>query len=421
MFVDRVTLHLRGGDGGAGVVAFRRVRGRPKGKPEGGSGARGGDVWLLADPDVTTLLRYRTRSRYSAGTGGHGQGDLRHGHRGADLELGVPLGTIVRDPGGTMIADLVRAGQRVRVCRGGRGGRGNAAFTGPRRKAPGFAEQGEYGEQADVVLELKLLADAALIGFPNAGKSTLIASVSAARPKVADYPFTTLEPTLGVVAVDDVEFVLADIPGLVEGAAAGKGLGHEFLRHAERARVLVVLLDPTALQPVPPARQHDVLIGELAAHGEDLASRPRIVALNKTDAVTDVVDIAKWADAAALQLHHVSAATGAGVVELMRSVAAAVDVSARSLPERAGYVLHRPAAHGFTVTRKGLQWVVEGLAAQRAVALSDLTQPEAAALAARRLQRAGVEEALRRAGAQPGDEVCIGDLVFEFQEHQPTD
>ena len=236
MFVDQVKVHLRAGNGGAGVVAYQRTKGRPKGKPQGGNGGAGGDVIVEADPSVATLLRYQRQPHHRATDGTHGEGDLRHGRGGEDLVLSVPLGTMVIDDHGTVLADLVEPGHRLVAVRGGRGGRGNAAFVSPKLRAPAIAEQGEYGPEGWFTLELKLAADAALIGFPNAGKSTLISTVSAAKPKVADYPFTTLQPHLGVVSVDEREFVLADIPGLIEGAADGKGLGLEFLRHVERAQ-----------------------------------------------------------------------------------------------------------------------------------------------------------------------------------------
>ncbi len=412
MFVDRLTLYARGGDGGAGVASFRRAKGRPRGKPDGGSGGQGGDVYLVADPHMASLLEYRRRPHRRAGSGAHGRGDLQHGRGGEDLYLPVPLGTVVHDEDGAVLADLVEAGQQLRVARGGRGGRGNAAFTGPAHKAPAFAEQGEYGEQRAVELEIKLLADAALVGFPNAGKSTLISRVSAAHPKIADYPFTTLEPHLGVVTVDDREFVLADIPGLVEGAADGRGLGHDFLRHTERARVLVILLDPSPLQETGIADQHSVLIGELESHAAELAMRPRIVAVNKADlgpvgagAIENQVDG---------PVHVVSAVTGEGLDGLMHAVADLVGEAERAAPEREGFVLHRPVAPGFEIDRDGDQWVVRGRAAERAVGLADLTVPEAADFAARRLARLGVDDALRAAGATPGDDVRIGDLVFEF-------
>jgi GTP-binding protein len=355
---------------------------------------------------VATLLRYQRNPHHTAGSGGHGEGDLRHGRRGEDLILPVPLGTVVYDDEGTMIADLVEAGHEVEAVPGGRGGRGNAAFVSPSNRAPGVAEQGEYGRSEWFTLEMKLLADAALIGFPNAGKSTFISKVSAAKPKIADYPFTTLEPNLGVVSFDEREFVLADIPGLIEGAAQGRGLGHEFLRHVERARVLVVLLDPT--QEVSPQDQLQVLTGEVRDYSADLAARPRLVLVNKGD-LGDFEGLAS-----SLGARVVSAVTGAGVREALHDIADLVDEAERGAPARKGFVLHRPLGPTFTVRREDGGWRVEGLAAERAVAFADLTLPEAADLAAWRLARLGVNEALSEAGAVQGDEVRIGDLAFEF-------
>lgn len=284
-------------------------------------------------------------------------------------------------------------------------GRGNAAFVGPKNRAPAVAEQGEFGRSEWFVLEMKLLADAALIGFPNAGKSTFISKVSAAKPKIADYPFTTLQPNLGVVSFDGREFVLADIPGLIEGAAEGKGLGHEFLRHVERARVLVFLLDPSDIQEHSPEEQLRILSREIADYSEELATRPRMIIVNKSDlaespGMEDVLDV--------------SAVTGDGLKDALHEIADLVDQAERDAPERLGYVLHRPLGPGFRVTREGEGWRVEGLAAERAVSFADLTLGEAADMASRRLARIGVDDALRAAGAQPGDEVMIGDLNFEF-------
>jgi GTP-binding protein len=259
-----------------------------------------------------------------------------------------------------------------------------------------------------------LLADAALVGFPNAGKSTLVSRLSAARPKIADYPFTTLEPNLGVVTVDERQFVLADIPGLVEGAAEGRGLGHEFLRHVERARALVVLLDPTDMQETPFPEQLAVLERELAHHSAALARLPRVIAVNKIDAHEDPRLLADWAEQRAVHVHMISAATGEGLEALAHAIADMVDTARRAAPERPGFVLHRPLESDFSVTRSGGVWLVEGRAAQRAIRLADLTVPEAADLASRRLARIGVAEALRAAGAEPGDDVQIGDLVFTF-------
>jgi GTPase len=408
-FVDRVRVHLRGGDGGAGVASFVRRRGLPKGKPNGGNGGDGGDVIVRVDEGASTLLTYQRNPHHRGGDGTHGEGDLQHGRRGQDLILPVPPGTCVYDEEGTLLADLVSHGQSVVLAPGGRGGRGNAAFVSPSNRAPSVAEQGEYGRERTFVLELKLMADVALIGFPNAGKSTLISVVSAAKPKIADYPFTTLEPNLGVVSIGGREFVLADIPGLIEGAAQGRGLGHQFLRHVERARALVILLDPAPTQSVPPRRQLEVLEEELEQYSPELAGRPRIVALGKADlpeaaAALDEVPAAV----------PVSAVTRDGIDRLLHDMADLVDLAERRAPDRPGYVLHRPVEVPFTVEREGGGWRVAGVAAERAVAFADLTNPEAADMAARRLARLGVERVLAEAGATEGDEVRIGDLSFEY-------
>ena len=275
-FVDQAQLHARAGDGGAGAVSWRREAHVDRGGPDGGDGGHGGDVWLVASTNESSLLGFRDHPFRRATDGGHGSGQKRHGARGKDTEVSVPVGTVVRHRDGTLVCDLAGAGARCLVAEGGRGGRGNARFLSNRRRAPSFAEQGEKGEEHWFDMELKLMADVALVGFPNAGKSTLISTISAAKPKIADYPFTTLEPHLGVVRVggahDGTEFVVADVPGLVEGAAAGRGLGHRFLRHIERARVLVVLLDlgaPLAAGASPSA-QLRVLLDELGAYRHEL-------------------------------------------------------------------------------------------------------------------------------------------------------
>lgn len=418
MFIDRVVIKIRAGDGGAGVSSFLRRKGLPKGRPNGGSGGSGGDVTLVADRSVPTLLRYERHPVWKASSGTHGEGDLRHGRRGDVLTLPVPLGTMVKDADGITIADLVEDGQEVLIARGGRGGKGNAAFVGPNRKAPTFSEQGEYGEEVDVSLEMKLLADAALIGYPNAGKSTLISRVSAAKPKIADYPFTTLTPNLGVVSVGDQEIVLADIPGLIEGAATGRGLGHEFLRHTERARALVVLLDPSDLQEDSPERQLEVLIDELDAHDPELAARPRIIAVSKVDTLhgLDVEELDLDPEAMGF-----SALTGEGVDALMFRIAEVVRQVTRETPERQGFVLHRPLRDDFTIHRSAGKWIVEGIAAVRAVNLSDLTDPDAADFVSKRLVRSGIVNGLIDAGAEPGDDVAIGSIVFTFDPASEPD
>lgn len=407
-FVDRVRVNLRAGNGGAGVVSFQRVKGRPKGRPTGGNGGDGGSVILRADPSVATLLRYKRNPHQSAGHGTHGEGDLRHGRAGEDLILPVPLGTVVMDDDGVVVADLVEEGQEVVAVEGGRGGLGNAAFMSPSNRAPGVAEQGEYGQDRWFTLELKLLADAALIGFPNAGKSTFISRVSAAKPKIAEYPFTTLEPNLGVVSIDGREFVLADIPGLIEGAAEGKGLGLEFLRHTERARALVMLLDPAETQPIDPARQLEILSSEIRSYSKELAGRPRLVLVNKAD-LGGVERVAESLGAMA-----VSAVTGEGVEEALHSIADLVDLAEREAPDRRGFILYRPIGPSFRVEREDDAWRVSGQAAERAVRFADLTLPEAADMASRRLSALGVDEALAEAGAMRGDEVRIGDISFEY-------
>lgn len=415
-FVDRARIRVQGGSGGAGVASFLRRKGQPRGKPTGGSGGHGGAVVVEADPAVGSLLSYGRQTHWVGADGTHAEGDLRQGAHGDDTVLRVPLGTIVRDDDGTILADLTHPGQRITLVEGGRGGKGNAAFVSPKRRAPTFAEQGEYGVERTVVLELKIIADAALVGYPNAGKSTLIARVSAARPKIADYPFTTLTPNLGVVSIAEREFVLADIPGLIEGAADGKGLGHEFLRHVERARVLVILLDPSGMQDTPFSQQYEVLVRELENHSDDLARRPRLVAVNKQDVIDDADAIAAWSEQMGFFVYPVSAVTGEGTDLLMHAIADEVDRSEREMPDREGFVLHRPLPPSYTVRRdeQGEGWVVEGRAAERAVNLDDLTSPQAADFAARRLANIGVDEALSAAGAVAGDDVRIGTLVFTF-------
>lgn len=415
MFVDQVRVRLRAGDGGAGVVSFLKHGRSPRGKPVGGSGGSGGNVIIEAQVEMSTLLTYQRNPHHVADRGTHGRGETRHGRAGEDLILAVPPGTVIHDEDGLLIADLVEPGHRVEVLEGGRGGRGNAALVSPAHRAPTFCEQGEYGVWSWFTFELKLIADAALIGFPNAGKSTFISRVSAARPKIADYPFTTLEPNLGVVSFDDREFVLADIPGLIEGAAEGRGLGHEFLRHIERARALIVLLDPSPLQTDSLERQYEVLMKELEDHDATLASRPQVVVVSKADLGSDdsvLAEIRKIVP----DVMTVSSITGDGLDDVIHRVADAVDEAARTFDEREGFILHRPLPAPFTIERVDGRWVVTGREAERAVAFNDLTLLDAANLAARRLGRIGVDEALRDAGAVAGDDVQIGELVFEFSE-----
>src|SRR5262245_40150816 len=291
-FVDEAQLNVRGGDGGAGCVSFRREGPVAKGGPNGGDGGQGGDVWLVADHNVASLLAFRDHPHRRADNGVHGKGKDMHGRAGGDEVVVGPEGTVIHDlDTGEVLAELWNHGDRWRAAVGGRGGRGNARFLTNRRRAPTFAEQGEHGEERWLRLELQLMADVALVGFPNVGKSTLISVISAAKPKIADYPFTTLEPNLGVVRLDDeTEFVVADIPGLIEGASEGKGLGHQFLRHVERARVLCLMVDLAALDGASPAEQERVLLAELANYRPELLTRPRLVAGTKADLVAELGD-----------------------------------------------------------------------------------------------------------------------------------
>jgi GTPase len=408
-FVDEVQVNLRGGDGGAGAVAFRREAHVPKGGPDGGDGGSGGDVYVEADRNTASLLSFRDHPHRRAASGKHGSGQKRHGASGADLVVSVPEGTVVRARDGDVLADLVRHGDRFLAAHGGRGGRGNARFLSNARRAPSFAEQGEYGEEHWMRLEVKLLGDAALVGFPNAGKSTLISSVSAAKPKIADYPFTTLEPHLGVVRFQDHEFVLADIPGLIEGAAEGRGLGHTFLRHVERARALVILLDLASVDGRTPAEQEEVLLAELGRYRPDLLERPRIVVGSKADVATS----APHRDDVLL----LSAVTREGLDVFLGRLGSLIDETRAEEPEPEPFVVLRPVEEGFAVVRdEDGAWRVTGRAAERVVAMADLTNEEAIAYVQHRLRQMGVERALARAGATEGDVVRVGPVELEYVE-----
>ena len=405
-FVDECNLHAKGGDGGAGCVSFRREAHVARGGPDGGDGGSGGDVWLVADRNVSSLLAFKDFPFRRADDGTHGQGKKKHGRTGDDLIVNVPEGTVVKDFDGEVVADLVGAGDRWLAAGGGRGGRGNARFLSNKRRAPAFAEQAEIGEEKWLRLELKLMADVALVGFPNAGKSTLISRISAAKPKVASYPFTTLTPHLGVVRRnDDFEMVVADIPGLIEGAASGKGLGHQFLRHVERARVLLILVDLADLEGKSPNKQEEILINELGNYDAKLLDRPRMVVGTKSDVAT-----LSWPGST------ISAVTGQGIDTLVGELRQLVEQARATEEEPTQYVVHKPVPEGIQVVRHDDgTFEVLGRQAIRAVALSDLTDIDAMSHAQERLQQLRVPRALARAGATAGDVVVIGSFQFEYE------
>jgi GTP-binding protein len=407
-FVDASQVHVKAGNGGAGSVSFRREAHVSKGGPDGGDGGSGGDVWLQADHNVSSLIAFQDHPHRPAGNGKHGMGKGRHGARGTDLVVPVPQGTVVRSLEGKILADLVHAGDRYLAAKGGQGGRGNAKFLSNRRRAPAFAEQGEVGEEFYLNLELKLMADVGLVGFPNAGKSTFISRVSAAKPKIADYPFTTLEPHLGVVRLNDTEFIVADIPGLIEGASEGRGLGHQFLRHVERARVMLFLIDLAPADERPPSEQLRILLDELGRYRPELLERPRLVVGSKADAPT--LDEG-WDEL------RVSAVTGEGVSDVLGRLAVLVAEARASQPVRDSFVVHRPEAEGVRIERADdASWIVLGRPAARAVALNDISNADALAYVQDRLKKLGVDKALAKAGASDGDIVRIGTFSFEYQD-----
>ncbi len=434
-FVDRVAIHVAAGDGGNGCASVHREKFKPLGGPDGGDGGRGGDVVLVVDHSVHTLLDFHFRPQASATNGKQGQGSNKDGAMGGDLELRVPDGTVVLDEDGKILADLTGDGTRLVAAAGGRGGLGNAALASKARRAPGFALLGEPGETRDLVLELKSVADVGLVGFPSAGKSSLIAVLSAARPKIADYPFTTLVPNLGVVTAGESVFTVADVPGLIPGASQGKGLGLDFLRHIERCAVLVHVVDCGTEEPGrDPVSDVDALEAELAQYtpslGDDLATRPRIVALNKID-MADGKELAEMVrpefEARGLPVFEISAATREGLRELTFAVARIVEQARAAQPtSEPTRIVLRPRAvddHGFTVAPDPEQlggFVVRGERPERWIRQTNFDNDEAVGYLADRLARLGVEDALAKQGAVPGAAVTIGEVTFDWEPSTPA-
>ncbi|TQM38094.1 GTPase ObgE [Pseudonocardia cypriaca] len=435
-FVDRVVIHATAGAGGNGCASVHREKFKPLGGPDGGNGGRGGSVVLVVDPGVHTLLDFHHRPHAAARNGKQGQGGFKAGANAEDLELRVPDGTVVFDPNGEIIADLVGAGTRFVAAAGGRGGLGNAALASSARKAPGFALLGEPGETRDLVLELRSMADVGLVGFPSAGKSSLVAALSAARPKIADYPFTTLVPQLGVVTAGEETFTVADVPGLIPGASEGRGLGLDFLRHIERCSVLVHVVDCATYEPGrDPVSDVQALEDELARYtpalGGELADRPRLIALNKVD-VPDAAEMAEMVKADleeryGWRVFPISTASRAGLRELAFGMAEQVHAhrAAQPVAEPTRIVLRPQAVDdaGFTVEPDPELpggFIVRGARPERWIRQTAFENDEAVGYLADRLARLGVEDALADAGAQPGCPVTIGDVTFDWEPSTPS-
>ncbi len=422
LFFDEAKIYAQAGNGGNGCVSFRREKFVPHGGPNGGHGGDGGDVVLVVNPHLNTLLNLRKHPHWKAERGAHGQGSDKHGKNGADLLVPVPRGTIARDEAtGEVIADLVNRDDRAIIARGGRGGRGNSAFVSSTNQAPRWAEKGEPGGTRTVILELKLIADVGVIGLPNAGKSTFLASITAAHPKIANYPFTTLVPNLGVAIVDDREIVLADIPGLIEGAHAGAGLGDKFLRHIERTRVLIHLLDGSTEDPLAAL---DTINRELEQYSARLAEKPQIVGFNKLDlpdAQERWREIQKTFAKRKIQAYAISAATGQGVRDLLRAAAQMLaelprETPAATVEEEMPVIRPAKDENAFAVSREGHAFRVRGKKVERLVAMTNFDQEEAILRLHRVFKGMGITDALTRAGVREGDKVRIGEVELEWRE-----
>ena len=423
MFYDHAKIYVKGGDGGAGAVAFRREKYVPEGGPSGGDGGRGGSVTFVADEGLRTLVDFRYKRHYKAQRGEHGQGKNMHGKSGEDLVIRIPVGTLVKDAdSGQVLADLTEHGQRVVVAAGGRGGRGNARFLSNTNKAPTLSENGEPGTEHWLILELKLLADVGLVGFPNVGKSTLISRVSAAKPKIADYHFTTLVPNLGVVSVEDgTSFVIADIPGLIEGAHTGAGLGHDFLRHTERTKLILHVLDISGAEGRDPVQDFKVIQEELRLYKSHLDERPVLIVANKMDIPGAEENLKRLSLELGekYRIYPVSAATGEGLTVLMQDISAMLPNL--PVPElELHQVEHRPlrvqAEERFTISREDEIFVIRGREIERHLVMTNFESEEGLRRFQKILKVMGIDDALRAQGIGVGDKVKIGDLEFEWEE-----
>jgi GTP-binding protein len=418
MFLDEAVVELISGDGGSGAVSFHREKHVPRGGPNGADGGRGGDVILVADRNRRTLYDLKLENRFRAGSGSHAQGNKR-GKDGPDKVVRLPVGTVVTDLTlGEVLVDLSADGMRYVVCQGGSGGFGNLHYVSSVRQVPNFAQKGAPGETVRAKLELKLVADVGLIGLPNAGKSTLLSRISQAKPKIGDYPFTTIVPNLGVVKVEDASFVVADLPGLIEGASQGRGLGQQFLRHAERTKVLVHVVDAFPIDGTDPVDNYHLIEAELAAYGEGLAQRPRVIALNKSDLLPEAGRAAIHGRFAAFgpEAFVISAVTGHGLDRLLYAISSEVAQTPVEAPVTVLMPARRPADSEWDVVVRGGEFEVVGRRIRRMVAMTDLDNAEAVRYLHRRLQRIGVIGRLRELGAQEGDTVVVGRSVFSFTD-----
>lgn len=414
MFIDIATIYCKAGDGGNGHVSFHREKYVPKGGPDGGDGGRGGDVYFQADPSINTLLSFRYNQRFKAENGDNGKGNNMTGKKGADLVIKVPRGTIVKDSKtGSIIADIFNEGEKVLILKGGRGGRGNARFCTPTRRAPAFAENGDSARQRKLRLELKTIADIGLVGYPNVGKSTLLSVISKAKPKIANYPFTTLSPNLGVVSCYDDSFIVADIPGLIEGAAEGTGLGHSFLRHVERVRLIVHLVDISGSEGRNAVDDYNVIRDELKRYSKELYNLPEIVVANKIDLLNSKDSIDEFEQKTQKKVLKISAATTEGIKELVAHMASKLKELPPIEPIKfIPFEYEKEDKQSFFIEKKGDTYYVTGGFVEELAKKVYLDDTESFVYFQRKMRDRGIIDELRKKGAKDGDTVCVLDVEF---------
>lgn len=424
MFVDRARIYIKAGDGGNGIISFRREKFVAYGGPDGGDGGDGGDIIFIADPNLKTLMDFKYRQHYKSENGGNGMGGNKHGRNGKDLVIRVPVGTVLKDPDtGEVLCDLARPGQKVIAAQGGKGGKGNARFKSPVMKAPRFAESGDPGVERWLILELKLLADVGLIGFPNAGKSTLLSVLTMARPKIADYPFTTLTPNLGVCSFGDKSFVIADIPGLIEGAHEGVGLGHEFLRHIERTRLLLHLVDVSGAEGRDPLDDFEKVNNELMLYNEDLAKKPQLVVATKTDALYDRKEYERFKriiEEKGYRVFGISSVTSEGIDALLNAVSSYfIDDKREEIPDEEEVAVIPPPPKDvkeLEIEVDGNTYKISGAMIDRLLKRVNLTDEDSLRYFQNTLLKYGIFEELKKAGMKNGDYVSVRGFEFEYIE-----